>query len=251
MPACLPAGLVTSRARLVERDTSTITGSSSSSSTPNTQYAAELYGLRKVFKGGRTPLRCRPTFMCGCSSSTAAAGEDDAADGPEGLLGAVTAGGGRSGSSSSGRSWLSGGRRRDDFWAIRGTWLGIERGQLFCLLGPNGAGKTTTIHTLTGVLPFSGGDALIYGTSIKGEAGLDAVRPLMGVCPQFDVLWGELSGREHLTIAGHIKGLPWNKVRVRGAWRHACVCVCAATWVDSYKAKGGIKQHHWCPRSCS
>jgi hypothetical protein len=63
-----------------------------------------------------------------------------------------------------------------------------------------------------GVLPFSGGDALIYGSSIKSEAGLDAVRPLMGVCPQFDVLWGELSGLEHLTIAGLIKGLPWNKV---------------------------------------
>jgi ABC-type multidrug transport system ATPase subunit len=150
--------------------------------------------------------------MCGCSTaaSAAAAGEEDAgADGQ--LLGEVTAGS-SSGSGSSSRSWLSGGQRREDFWAIRGTWLGIERGQLFCLLGPNGAGKTTTIHTLTGVLPFSGGDALIYGSSIKGEAGLDAVRPLMGVCPQFDVLWGELSGREHLTIAGHIKGLPWNKV---------------------------------------
>lgn len=214
--ACLPAGLVLTP-HCAEKDTSTIT--CSSSSTPSTQYAAELYGLRKVFKGGRTPLRCRPTFMCGCSSSTAA-GEDDAADGQDGLLDAVTAGG------RSGRSWLSGGRRRDDFWAIRGTWLGIERGQLFCLLGPNGAGKTTTIHTLTGVLPFSGGDALIYGTSIKGEAGLDAVRPLMGVCPQFDVLWGELSGREHLTIAGHIKGLPWNKVCVCGLAACVCVCVC-------------------------
>jgi hypothetical protein len=71
----------------------------------------------------------------------------------------------------------------------------------------------------TGVLPFSGGDALIYGNSIKSEAGLDSVRPLMGVCPQFDVLWGELSGQEHLTIAGHIKGLPWNKVCVQcGSW---------------------------------
>lgn len=65
------------------------------------------------------------------------------------------------------------------------------------------------------MLPFSGGNALIYGTSINSEGGLDRVRPLMGVCPQFDVLWGELSGAEHLTIAGHIKGLPWNKVRRR------------------------------------
>lgn len=37
-----------------------------------------------------------------------------------------------------------------DFWAIKGSWFGIEQGQLFCLLGPNGAGKTTTINCLTG-----------------------------------------------------------------------------------------------------
>jgi ABC-type multidrug transport system ATPase subunit len=74
------------------------------------------------------------------------------------------------------------------------------------------------------VLPFSGGAALIYGNSIKGEAGLDAVRPLMGVCPQFDVLWPELSGREHLIIAGHIKGRPWNKVC------GVCLCFFVCVW---------------------
>ena len=35
----------------------------------------------------------------------------------------------------------------------------------------------------------------------------------MGVCPQFDVLWGELSGEEHLLIYGRIKGLPAAGVR--------------------------------------
>jgi hypothetical protein len=30
------------------------------------------------------------------------------------------------------------------------------------------------------------------------------------------VLWGELSGEEHLTIYGHVKGLPFGKVRVGG-----------------------------------
>lgn len=122
---------------------------SSSSSNPQS-YAAELYNLRKVFKGGRTPLACRPTFMCKpCMSPRA----DE--DGDDSLLTAVTATG-SNGSSSSSR-WYSGGRRKEDFWAIRGTWLGIERGQLFCLLGPNGAGKTTTINCLTGVLWGGGG----------------------------------------------------------------------------------------------
>lgn len=107
-----------------------------------TKYAAELYGLRKVFRGGRTPISCRPAFMCKpCTQPQA----DD--NGDDGIVGVVTAAGG---SSSEGSRWYTGGRRREDFWAIRGTWLGIERGQLFCLLGPNGAGKTTTINCLTG-----------------------------------------------------------------------------------------------------
>ena len=32
-----------------------------------------------------------------------------------------------------------------------------------------------------------------------------ARRSLMGVCPQFDVLWGELTGQEHLHIYGRVK----------------------------------------------
>lgn len=92
-----------------------------------------------------------------------------------------------------------------NFWSIRDSWFSIEKGQLFCLLGPNGAGKTTTINCLTGVLPASGGDALICGESIVEAGGMNRIRPLMGVCPQFDVLWDELTGREHLEIFGHIK----------------------------------------------
>ena len=99
-------------------------------------------------------------------------------------------------------------RRKNEFWAVRGSWFGIREGELFCLLGPNGAGKTTTINCLTGALPVSGGEALVYGHPIAcGATGMDRVRQLMGVCPQFDVQWGELTGREHLLIYGHVKGL--------------------------------------------
>jgi hypothetical protein len=65
-----------------------------------------------------------------------------------------------------------------------------------------------------GALPPTAGDALIYGESLRGEGGLDRVRSLMGVCPQFDVLWNELSGHEHLIIYGHIKGLKFSEVRL-------------------------------------
>ncbi|KXZ51812.1 hypothetical protein GPECTOR_11g253 [Gonium pectorale] len=102
--------------------------------------------------------------------------------------------------------------RTEDFWAIQGSWFSIEQGQLFCLLGPNGAGKTTTINCLTGAIPPTGGEALMYEEPISNSGGLDRIRAQMGVCPQFDILWNELSGDEHLSIYGHVKGLPRRKV---------------------------------------
>ncbi|KAL3145132.1 hypothetical protein ABBQ38_001736 [Trebouxia sp. C0009 RCD-2024] len=92
-----------------------------------------------------------------------------------------------------------------DYWAIKDSWFAIDNNQLFCLLGPNGAGKTTTINCLTGVIPASGGDALVYGEALSSTGGMDRIRSMMGVCPQFDVLWNELTSLEHLTIYGNIK----------------------------------------------
>ena len=83
----------------------------------------------------------------------------------------------------------------------------VSAGECFCLLGPNGAGKSTTIHCLTGVLPATAGEAVVLGTSITHQGGLDRVRGTMGVCPQFDVLWDTLTGLEHLLLFGAIKGL--------------------------------------------
>ena len=36
---------------------------------------------------------------------------------------------------------------------------------------------------------------------------MDEIRTNMGVCPQFDILWNELTAREHMILFGNIKGL--------------------------------------------
>ncbi|KAL5816491.1 hypothetical protein ACOSQ3_024869 [Xanthoceras sorbifolium] len=100
------------------------------------------------------------------------------------------------------------GKMSAPFHAVRGSWINIGKKQCFCLLGPNGAGKSTTIGCLTGISPLSGGDALIYGHSIRSSVGMSHVRKIIGVCPQFDVLWDALSGRQHLELFASIKGLP-------------------------------------------
>ncbi|KAK4394439.1 ABC transporter A family member 2 [Sesamum angolense] len=99
-------------------------------------------------------------------------------------------------------------KRTSPYHALKGIWLNFPKDQLFCLLGPNGAGKTTAINCLTGITPVTGGDALIYGYSIRSSTGMSNIRRMIGVCPQFDVLWDALSGQEHLYLFASIKGLP-------------------------------------------
>jgi ABC-type multidrug transport system ATPase subunit len=65
----------------------------------------------------------------------------------------------------------------------------------------------------TGILPPDGGDALIYDESLTAAGGMDRIRSFIGVCPQFDVLWPELTGQEHLEIYGQVKGLPAKQVK--------------------------------------
>ncbi|ERN03831.1 hypothetical protein AMTRI_Chr05g73820 [Amborella trichopoda] len=98
--------------------------------------------------------------------------------------------------------------RSSPYHAVKGIWLNFAKDQLFCLLGPNGAGKTTTINCLTGITPVTGGDALIYGYSIRSFVGMSCIRRMIGVCPQFDILWDSLSAKEHLHLFASIKGLP-------------------------------------------
>lgn len=93
------------------------------------------------------------------------------------------------------------------FKAVDNAWWSARQGTVLALLGPNGAGKTTTINCLTGLLPLTGGDAIMHGELLSSAGGLNRIRKMMGVCPQFDVLWSELTGMEHVQLFARIKGL--------------------------------------------
>jgi ABC-type multidrug transport system ATPase subunit len=49
------------------------------------------------------------------------------------------------------------------------------------------------------------GTAIVEGHDIRKD--MDAVYSLMGVCPQHDLLWNQLTAAEHLRFYGRIKGL--------------------------------------------
>eukprot|EP00873_Tetraselmis_striata_P004626 jgi/Tetstr1/424890/TSEL_015385.t1 len=89
--------------------------------------------------------------------------------------------------------------------ACRALTMAVERGECFGLLGPNGAGKSTSINMMVGFLTPTSGKTLIEGLDITKD--MDRIYPMMGVCPQHDLLWESMTGREHLLFYGRLKNL--------------------------------------------
>jgi len=81
--------------------------------------------------------------------------------------------------------------------------------QITCLLGHNGAGKSSTISMLTGLSPPTSGDCLLYGNSIVRSPAL--ARQSMGICPQQNIIFEDLTVYEHIKLFQRIKGISSSK----------------------------------------
>lgn len=90
--------------------------------------------------------------------------------------------------------------------ALKDASFKIDKGEIFGLLGPNGAGKTTLIGILTGLHKSDSGTAFIEGYDI--DANMEEIHKMIGVCPQFDCLWSDLTVEEHLLFYIRIRGVP-------------------------------------------
>jgi ATP-binding cassette subfamily A (ABC1) protein 3 len=86
--------------------------------------------------------------------------------------------------------------------AVENLTISMYNNQIFALLGHNGAGKTTTISMLTGMIDSTDGYISMFG-----ETKLESIRSMIGVCPQHDTLYEDLTVEEHLRLFGAFKGL--------------------------------------------
>lgn len=98
-----------------------------------------------------------------------------------------------------------GGKKRAPKQAVGGVSLSIGKGELFGLLGPNGAGKTSVVNILSGLIVQS--DGVCHVGSFNTSSEMPLVHTILGVCPQFDTVWGELTVEEHLTLYARLKGV--------------------------------------------
>lgn len=89
--------------------------------------------------------------------------------------------------------------------AITAVDFDVYRGELFGFLGPNGAGKTTTINMLTGLARPDAGTIHLNGIDCIKKPR--AAQPLIGVVPDENNLYPELSGFDNLCFCAALYGM--------------------------------------------
>ncbi|MBN2051816.1 MAG: ATP-binding cassette domain-containing protein [Spirochaetales bacterium] len=82
--------------------------------------------------------------------------------------------------------------------AVDSLSFSVHRGEVFGFLGPNGAGKTTSIKMMCGLLAPDDGKVILHCAG--GSRAL-------GVCPQNNVVWENLTCLEQLLYMGRMYGI--------------------------------------------
>ena len=96
---------------------------------------------------------------------------------------------------------------------LQGIDLVVPAGKVLGYIGPNGAGKTTTIKVLIGMLPRFVGRVRVAGIDVREEPTL--VKRRIGYVPETGALYESLTPLEHLTLIGHLHGLPEARTRAK------------------------------------
>jgi branched-chain amino acid transport system ATP-binding protein len=93
--------------------------------------------------------------------------------------------------------------------AVQGVNLKVFPGDRKAIIGPNGAGKTTLFNIITGVLPATSGQALLFGRNVTGWPSHR--RTALGMARTFQVtsLFPKLTVLDNVLLA--IKGLRRSK----------------------------------------
>jgi ABC-2 type transport system ATP-binding protein len=88
--------------------------------------------------------------------------------------------------------------------------LHVTAGEVYGLLGPNGAGKTTTINILCNLLESDSGQVTIAGQLLSAAA-----KRCIGIVPQENLVYRNLTCAENLNFFGQIYGLRRKERRQR------------------------------------
>jgi branched-chain amino acid transport system ATP-binding protein len=93
--------------------------------------------------------------------------------------------------------------------AVRGVSLRVFAGDRKAIIGPNGAGKTTLFNVITGILPATSGQVLLFGRDVTGWPSHR--RTALGMARTFQItsLFPKLTVLDNVLLA--IKGVRRSK----------------------------------------
>lgn len=99
---------------------------------------------------------------------------------------------------------------------VHGLNLTVAKGTLHALLGRNGVGKSTTLKSAIGLLPLSVGRISFDGSVISNRPPHVISRLGVAFVPETRDIFGALTVRENLQLAGRLGGAnsDWNLERV-------------------------------------
>jgi branched-chain amino acid transport system ATP-binding protein len=89
----------------------------------------------------------------------------------------------------------------NEFVAVNGVSLRVERGTIHALIGPNGAGKTTVFNLLTRFLPASRGEIRLCGEDITSVPPAQVARRGMVRSFQVSATFPALTALENVRVA--------------------------------------------------
>lgn len=99
-------------------------------------------------------------------------------------------------------------KRYDHNTVLDKVRMEIVKNEITVLLGHNGAGKSTTMSILTGMTSPTSGSIKYEGRNIFKN--MDSFRRKLGLCPQHNLLFPDLTVKEHLIFFGRLKGLSYS-----------------------------------------
>lgn len=93
------------------------------------------------------------------------------------------------------------GKRFGGLQALRGIDLQLQPGERHAIIGPNGAGKTTLFNVITGLLPASTGQVLLFGQDVTGWSSRR--RTALGMARTFQItsLFPKLTVLDNVLLA--------------------------------------------------
>ena len=130
--------------------------------------------------------------------------------------------------------------RKAKITAVDRISFDVNKGEIFGMIGPNGAGKSTTFAMMTTLIKPTSGSIKVAGFDALYED--DRIRPVIGIVPQKQSLYPDLTARENLELMGELYDVPGKVMEERIGYYLKLVNL--ETHADRFTGgfSGGMKQ---------